>query len=121
MIPGSNLLEDALTVIESQDFQWLQFLGRDTNSIGIDNANYAPAVPLEGSVQPVPRSLFQALGLDWKKNHITIYNFENITGIQRDSSGDRVIFGGKTYQALSENDWSQIDGWTGTLFAEVRN
>lgn len=119
MIKGSNLLNQALTVIPKQSFGYLKFLSKTTNDIGIDVPTYAPEVTLFGSVQAVPRTLFQSLGLDWKKNYIMIYSSDELTGIERDSSGDRVVFGGKTYQALYENDWRQIYGWAGVLCVEV--
>lgn len=119
MTPGDNLLEDALSLIDAQPFDYLKFAGRTTNDIGIDVPAYDPAVTLYGSIQAVPRSLFQVMGLDWKKNHIMIYSSSDLTGIQRDSSGDRVEFNGRTFQGLSENDWTPIDGWSGVILVEI--
>ena len=109
----------ALSVIASQSFGWRQFTGRTVNGIGIDIPSYAPSVLLRGSVQPVPRTLFQELGLDWKRKYITIFNFHQVTGVERDSAGDRVDFDGKEFQVLSEDEWTNLDGWSETLCVEV--
>lgn len=111
----------ALTVIQKQEFGYLKFISRAANDIGIDIPSYEPEVTLSGSVQAVPRSLFQHLGLDWKKNYIMIYSSDDITGIERDSSGDKVLFAGKTFLVESENDWKPIDGWAGVLCVQVQN
>ncbi len=118
MILG-NLLKKALTIIPSSDFGYSKFLGRATNDIGIDVATYDTEITLKGSVQAVPRSLYQHMGLDWKRNYITIYNSDDIVGIERDSSGDKVTFDSKTFLVLDENDWKAIDGWKGILCVEV--
>ena len=119
MIPGSNLLNSALTVITSQGFGYIKFTGRATNAIGIDVPVYDPAVQVKGSIQAVPRSLFQHMGLDWKRNYIMIYCDPVILGVDRDSAGDRIEFDGKTYQVLSENDWQPMDSWQGLLCVEI--
>lgn len=121
MIPGSNLLNQALSVIQKQSFGYLKFLTRSTNDIGVDVPTYESEKTLTGSVQAVPRNLYQHLGLDWKKNYIMIYSSDDITGIQRDTSGDKVLFAGKTFLVESENDWKPIDGWSGVLCVEVQS
>lgn len=120
MIPGSNLLNLALTVIQKRPYQYLQFLGRATNDIGIDVPTYAPAVERQGSIQAVERTLYQHMGLDWKKNYITIFDSEELNGVGRDSSGDKVIFAGKTFLVESEGGWQPIDGWSGVLCVEIQ-
>lgn len=119
MIPGKNLLNMALSVISSDDFIYRKFNGRTTNDIGVDVATYDQDVKLCGSIQAVPRSVFTLMGLDWKRNYIMIYSSDDINGIARNSSGDRVIFAGNQYQVLSENDWRPIDGWAGILCVAV--
>jgi hypothetical protein len=118
-VPGSNLLKKAFKIINKDSFIYRQFKSRTTNSIGIDIPVFEPDVDLNGSVQAVPRRLYQHHGLDWKKNYITIYSSDTIEGVNRDTSGDRVIFNGKLFQVLDENDWKPIDGWNGVICVEV--
>lgn len=119
MVPGSNLLKLAATVISQQEFIWHQFSARTTDARGIDIPSYSAPVTLKGSIQAVPRKAYKSNGLDYKKNYITIYCDTPVTGIERDSSGDRIEFNGKFFQALDENDWHPIDGWSGVMFAQV--
>jgi len=114
-----NILSKALSILPQQGFQWVKFNGRTTNDIGIDVPSYDNAVDLSGSVQSVDRSLYQKMGLDWKRIYIIIYSLTDIIGIERDSSGDKVIYAGKTFQVLSENDWIPMNDWSGVLCVEI--
>lgn len=118
-VPGSNLLKKAFKVIDKDTFIYRQFKSRTTNSIGIDIPEFEPDVELKGSIQAVSRKLYQEHGLDWKKNYITIYSSDTIEGVNRDTSGDRIVFNGKVFQALEENNWTPIDGWNGVICVEV--
>lgn len=118
-VPGSNLLKKAFKIINKDSFIYRQFDSRSTNGIGIDLPAYKPDVTLNGSIQAVPRRLYQQHGLDWKKNYITIYSSDAIEGVNRDTSGDRIIFDGKLFQVLDENNWTPIDGWNGVMCVEV--
>ena len=118
-VPGSNLLKKAFKVISKDSFIYRQFKVRITNSIGIDIPDYEPDIELKGSIQAVPRRLYQLHGLDWKKNYIMIYSSDTIKGVNRDTTGDRVVFDGKLFQVLDENDWTPIDGWNGVMCVEV--
>lgn len=93
MIPGSNLLEIALQVIAPQAFRYYAFIERVTNSIGLDIASYAEPMSLNGSVQPVPRSMMDILGLDMQKNYINVFVSRDVIDIGRDVSGDYLVFG----------------------------
>lgn len=118
MIPGSNLLSSAFTVIAQQDFVWHKFSSSATNAIGIEVPTYDAPVNLRGSVQAVPSNLYKHMGLDWKKKHIMIYCSTPIVGPDRDYSGDRVEYSGIFYQALDNTSWQAQDGWSGVVFAE---
>ncbi|WP_197335302.1 phage collar protein [Ralstonia solanacearum] len=66
MIPGSNLLGLALSVIGKQRVEYFRYIGRKTNDIGDDVSVYADPVPMFGSVQAVDRNMYQYLGLDFQ-------------------------------------------------------
>tara|TARA_R110000851_G_C13077978_1_gene565527 strand:+ start:1231 stop:1599 length:369 start_codon:yes stop_codon:yes gene_type:complete len=119
--PGSNLLEDALDLIDSQTFQYRKYLGSTEDDAGRDASAFDDPIDLEGSVQPVPRSAFMNLGLEYKRSYITIYSSNNIGGLDRDYAGDQIIFNGRTYNAVDENDWKSVDGWAGVIFVEVKS
>jgi hypothetical protein len=118
MIP-QNLLGTALSIIGKQTFQYVRFLGRQTNSIGNDVATYAVPIPMMGNVQEVPRELFQHYGLLFDKDYKIFYVSEEINVVQRGSSGDHFIFGNETYQVLSDTDWYFINGWAGIIGVRI--
>ncbi|WP_170872395.1 MULTISPECIES: hypothetical protein [Burkholderiaceae] len=119
MMPGSNLLGLALSVIGKQRVEYYQFLGRETNDVGIDVNRYAPPVPLYGSVQAVDRNLYQYLGLDFQKRYIRLYACAELQDVARDRSSDQIEFAGQRYQLLSDADWFNIDGWDGALCVQI--
>jgi hypothetical protein len=114
-----NLLNMALTVIAPQAVEYYANTGRTTNAIGIDVAAYAAPVPMRGSLQPVPRTLYQANGLDYEKNYYTFYTPNNVLDVRRDVSGDQITYNGMRLQVLASNDWFPQDGWVGVLCVQV--
>ena len=119
MIPGANILNMATRVIAQQTFYYSMFMSRAVNSLGYDIAQYAPAVTVKGIVQPIPRTLYQNMGLDFQKNFYNFFLPQDIIDIARDVSGDQFTFNGGTYQCLSKTNWSAIDGWVQVLTVEV--
>jgi hypothetical protein len=114
-IPGQNILNMALTLINRQTVQYYQFESRALNSVGQDVTTYASVVNLVGSWQPVPRKMYIQYGLNLQKDYYTFYTSNNLLDVTRDVSGDQVAFMGKRYQVESNNDWFQLDGWKGVL------
>lgn len=120
-VPGSNLLRMALRVIQSQAFDYYAFISRAAGISGIWVATYAAALPLTGSVQPVPRTLYLQYGLDFQKDYVRFYLSKNVIDVQRDVSGDKIIYGGRTYQCESlDGDWFRQDGWTAVLAVKIK-
>jgi hypothetical protein len=115
MIPGSNLLNMALTIIAKQTISYTRAIGRTVNNIGQYVTNYASPVNIVGSFQPVPRAMYELYGLDFQKSYFTFYSSNDLIDIQRDVSADQISFNSQTYQCLSSNDWFAIDGWVGIL------
>lgn len=119
MIPGSNILNIALTAIGMQQVLYYRFLTRVTNEIGLDESNYDSPIVVSGSLQPVPRNRYEQLGLDFNRNYFTFYAAKNIQDLARDVSGDRISFNGKVFDCLSANDWYGIDGWLAITIVEI--
>lgn len=120
MIPGSNLLNIALTVIAPQAVTYYQYVSRAVNDVGQDITVYAPPVVLRGSLQPVPRQLYEAYGLDLQKSYYTFYTLSNLLDVGRDVSGDQISFNNTRFQCESANDWFAIDGWKGVLCSAIQ-
>ncbi|ASG88408.1 phage collar protein [Salmonella enterica] len=119
MIPGSNLLNLALSVIGSQALEYHAFTGRQTNAAGYDVAEYAEPMPVVGSFQPVPRTQYANLGLDYQKTYWNFYVSADVIDVARDVSGDQFAFDGLRYQCESITPWRSIDGWNAVLCAEI--
>lgn len=119
-VPGSNLLATALSVLGVQTVQHFRILGRTTNEIGLDVAEFAAPENVRGSFQPVPLTLIQQLGLDLNKSYVNFYSITPVFGIERNSAGDQLVFAGKRYQVLSPNDWQAVDGWQSVLCVEIQ-
>jgi hypothetical protein len=118
-LPGCNLLGMALRVIGQQTFQYYAFVSRATNDIGIDVPTYAAPVPLTGSVQPVPRNLYQVYGLQLDKYYATFFVSQNVLDVTRDVSGDQIGFNGQTFQVEQKTDWFAQDGWDSFLAVKI--
>jgi len=134
MIPGSNTLKTALTVIGSQTVNWLQYQSQTIGTTGLSTATYsAPQTIKLGSVQPVPRSRYEAYGLDWQKSYITWFVPDNApTSVKRnpDGSGDVIewpvnkdgsLIAGKSrrYQLVGDTPWTNVDNWTYVLGLDI--
>lgn len=111
----------ALSVIGPQSVKWLQFDGMVTNAAGINVPTWKEAVEVSGSFQPVSGTLVQQLGLDMTKSYANFFASRVFNDVDRDKTGDRLIYGGRTYQVLSKTPWADQDGWEYTLCVEVTN
>lgn len=114
-----NVLNQAFNAIPKQAFTYYAFTARVTNDVGYDVAAYAPAVTLCGSIQAIPRSAYQNMGLDFQKNYVNVYVSKAMLDIDRDVSGDQIAYGGKRFQCVSATDWQPMDGWLAMLCVEV--
>lgn len=121
LVPGSNILNMALSVIAKSSFQYYAFVSRTPNEVGQDIATYASPTILRGSVQPIPRSLYQEYGLDFQRNYVNVYISRDMMDIARDVSGDKIIFNRNTYQCVSKTAWDAIDGWDAVLCVQIPN
>lgn len=119
IVPGSNILNKATQVIARQTLTWHRFTERVPNEAGQLVSKYAPAVVIRGSFQPVPRSHYMNLGLDFNKSYFNFYAPANILDIERDVSGDQLIFSGYRYQVQSATPWISIDGWIAVLCCQI--
>jgi hypothetical protein len=119
MIPGQNLLRMAFQIIAQTPVIYYHFLGRTQNSVGQDVSQYANGVVMNGSFQPVPRSLYMQYGLDLQKEYWMFYTSNNIYDVARGIAGDQIGFNGQRFQLESNNDWYDVDGWKGGIFIHV--
>lgn len=120
-VPGSNLLNRALRLIASQTFDYYRFISRAAGATGLFVASYDDPLTLKGSIQPVPRRLYEALGLDLTKNYYNIYVSKSVLDVRRDVSGDYVIYNAQKFQCESITAWFAADGWVAIMAVQVQN
>lgn len=119
MIPGSNILNMAFSVIGQHELTLYKAVGRTVNSVGYDVTSYAAPVKIRGSVQAVPRSRYADLGLDLNENYISLFTCSRVSDVQRGQSGDKILFDCKSYQVTSKTDWQGIDGWQSVICQQL--
>lgn len=120
MIPGSNLLRSALSVIARQTVILYRWTGSVTNAAGLDVSSYAAAETVtEGSVQAVPRNRYDALGLDYSRNYVAWFTTAAARGVERDRAPDQFTYGGRLYDVQLVTPWNLQDGWNEVLGIDI--
>ena len=113
-----NLLGLALSVQKKQTISYEKFNGSVENDLGEDVPSYDEAVNLIGSFQPVSQDLYLQNGFDLKKKYFVFYTSNNVFGVDRDTSGDKITFNGGDYQALDKANWFYYDGFVGVTLVK---
>lgn len=121
MIPGSDILSLALSVIDSATFDYYAYNSRTTNAIGLYVTTFDEPVSMTGSIQAVPRNEYERLGLDFAKNYIRAFAELNWQEAGRDRAGDQIAWNDLRWQIVSITPWFNIDGWSEILAIEVSN
>ena len=119
IVPGSNLLSDALECIDCETFQFYQYQAKTTNTIGLDVRTYAAPVTATGSIQPVDRSYYADAGLDFTKRHIEVWTETDTEDLYRARSGDQIGWEGERWEVVSETDWFPVDRWNSFVAVQV--
>lgn len=121
-VPGMNLLSMALGAIGSQLVTYERYLGVTADGAGRQTPSYAAAVPVsQGSLQPVPRTRYEVLGLVMAKEYYTWFVPSLVLGVGRDCAGDRIRWNGKLLQLQTTTDWHGADGWTAVICVVLQN
>lgn len=120
MIPGANLLSQALSVIAPQSVVYFAFTGRTVTATRREVSAYAAGVTINaGSVQAVPRTRYQAMGLDNSKSYVTWFVPRSVLGVERDRGTDQFAWAGRRYDVLAITPWFAQDGWVEILGIDV--
>lgn len=115
----SNLLRAASRIIPGQSIGYRAFTGNTKNAALIEVPSYAAAVPLAANVQAVPRTMYEALGLDLQRNYIIVYASKDLRDVKRDGASDQIDYAGRLYDVESNTDWFSQNGWRGALCVDV--
>ena len=116
----TNLLQKALKLIPPESFEYVQYTGQTTNSMGVNVPTYAAPVTVKGSVQSPENSLYEQMGLSLEKNYKIFYCSLDIKGNELQPQPDIFYYDGKTYETVKNSNWFNYDGWCGVLAVEVK-
>lgn len=115
-----NILSKASTLIPLKRYQYLKFNSNIVNDVGIITPSYDVAITIKANIQPVNRSVYEQFGLDMQKTYYTIFTSETLQDLQRDKTGDKIIFNGKTLQIESnKGDWDSQYGFNSYLGVQI--
>lgn len=118
-VPGSNLLNEALALIGPQPILYFPYVTRTKLANGQWATTYSAGQPIQGSVQPVARTLYSIYGLDFQKNYYMFFIQRNVIDVARNVAGDQFEYQGKNFQSVSKTNWFGADGWDEILCAQV--
>lgn len=116
-----NLQRIASRYIPQQPLLWYRFRERVTDERGHERNIYYEPVCVHGSWQTMDTQDIQSAGLDTAQVYRRFYTSHDIRGIQRGSSPDYLVFGGKRYDVIGDADWYAQDGWKSVICIEAGN
>ena len=117
MILG-NLLELALTVLPAVNFEHRYFLGETVNEIGVKVPSYSEWTACRGMVQPVQRSRYEELGLDFAKDYINVWGSIPLHSVGLQNQPDQLRWNGFLFTITAVNEWNQYNGWVNVTAAQ---
>jgi len=116
MTYGSNNYDLAMQVLGDTEVLWFKFISRTNNDVMQEISQYDDPTTINGSLQPVNRNLYEQYGFDQNKILYIFYINEELTDVQRNSAGDKLVFGNQVLQCESSvPDIFKMDGWVGML------
>lgn len=118
-VPGSNLLKQAARVIKLTTVPYIVAGPRTLNAAKQWVTTYADPVGIKMSVQRVPRSKYIQFNLELQRNYVMLFASIDMIDLDRDASGDRLIWNKRLYQIESQNTWFEQDGWAKSLAVDI--
>lgn len=112
-----NLLEQVLPIIynivepATGIFKFRSMSGEAINEIGIPVPSFSEWGECMGTVQPVNRSRYDALGLDWSKKYVNAWGSITLNTIDKDSQPDQILWQGYLWNVSSVDQWDPHNGW----------
>ena len=119
IVPGSNLLGIALSVLGAQTASYYARTGRTKNSRGVFVTTFAPPIDVIGSWQPMNKTTVTAMGLDMSKDYATFYSATPFNTIDENEPADEFTYAGRRWRAISKTNWTPADGWNGVVVVDV--
>jgi len=112
-----NIVDLALPIIHTVTeamagiFSFQSLIGEEKTKIGTKIPKYGKWTPVQGEVQPVQRSRYSDLGLDWTKNYINAWGSVVMKGLTEVKQPDRILWNGMLWVVTAVNEWNPQNGW----------
>lgn len=119
MVPGSNLLAAALTVIAPQAVDWRAYAGKTTRADGQQIDTYADPVTLYGSWQAVTSADKALYGLTLSSDYAVFYASTPMQNAVRDEAPDQFTYAGRRWSVIARTGWFVMDGWDSVLVIDI--
>lgn len=118
-IPGSDLLAEALTVINGTELLWYRSQGRAQDAEGNWVTSFADPVTVDGSWQPIDSSKYEYLGLDVQRSYQIFYTHAPIQTVEANKTPDFIVANGRKWVAQKDvSNWLAYDGWGVFVFID---
>jgi hypothetical protein len=111
VIPSSDILEDALMVIDTDTVQYYSYYSDVTNDAGIVIPTYLNPIDVDGSLQAMPLSQVEKLGYDMSREYVVFFAQMPMYEASRDRGADYFTFNENRYSIVNVTNWHMIDGW----------
>jgi hypothetical protein len=98
---------------------YIKDAGRTLNEAKMWVTSYQKPFKIPMSVQRVPRNKYIQFNLELQREYVMLYASMDMLDIDRDVSGDRLIWNGKVHQLESQNTWFIQDGWAKSLAVDL--
>lgn len=122
MIPGINLLSEAMGIIATQTIGYRKFSGRVLNAQRLWVTSYendGAFTAMEASVQRIPRHQYVQFNLEFQRNYVNVFASLDMVDLDRDQSGDQFVYNGRLYQLESQGTWFAQDGWAVCMAVDI--
>ena len=106
-----NLLEQALSVLPAVNFYYRLYEGETRNELGVKIPSYGQWLSCRGMVQPVNRSKYEDLGLDFAKNYINVWGTLNLKTVGLQNQPDQILWNSCIWTITAVNEWFQYNNW----------
>lgn len=116
-----NLLEGALSVLPFVCFKYRSFRRSEVDEFGQSVQAFNEWKLCRGMVQPVNRSLYEDMGLDFTKTYISVWGSIPLDASSEKQDGsDQLLWNGHLWNITAVNEWNQYNGWANVTAVEER-
>jgi E217 collar protein gp28 len=116
---GQSLLKMAQRLIPPEQVELSKWLSNSPLTTGVKKPVFADPVCIAANVQAVPRTMYETLALDFQKDYVILYTSTPLRDLERNDGCDRIDYGGRRYTVESNTDWTNQDGWLGSICVDV--